>query len=234
MARDLAPNRLERAKLWIDDTLELVDGDRVGLVAFAGTASVRCPLTHDYGFFKFALDELSPRSASRGGTYIGDAIRVAMREVFDLEEASKRDIILITDGEDHESFPKEAAAAAGEAGIRLIVIGIGDENEGTPIPVRDANGRLHYLEYNGERVYSRLDAETLREMAVSTPGGRYFNVATGNIQLDQVYKQLIREADQREIDADEVDRYQEKFQIFLGIALTLLLLEGLVHERKST
>lgn len=231
LAEDLAPNRLERAKIWVRDVLGVVRGDRVALVAFAGTAVVKCPLTHDYGFFRMALEDLSPASVGRGGTLIGDALRTAANSVFDTEEAGHRDIILITDGEDHESFPVEAAAAAGQAGIRIIAIGIGDEEKGTPIYLTDeATGIRAPLYYEGEPVMSKLDAETLREVALSSEGGRYLNVATGTIALDEVYDRLIMQAEQQELASRMSNQLEERFQLFLVIALTLLFIEGLIGE----
>ncbi|MBL1216803.1 MAG: VWA domain-containing protein [Planctomycetes bacterium] len=231
LAEDLAPNRLERAKMWVRDTLEVVRGDRVALVAFAGTAVVKCPLTHDYGFFRMALEDVSPTSVSRGGTLIGDALRTATTSVFDTEEAGHRDIILITDGEDHESFPVEAAAAAGQAGIRIIAIGIGDEDVGSPIYLTDeATGIRAPLYYEGEQVLSRLDAATLREVALSSAGGQYLNVATGTIALDDVYERLVIQAEQQEFASQMSDQLEERFQLFLVIALTLLFAESLIGE----
>ena len=120
LAQDLAPNRLERAKLAIKDCVERLEGDRVGLVAFAGSAAVKCPLTLDYGFFRMMLEGISTNSIARGGTMIGDALRKTMDEVYDDQEKQFKDMILITDGEDHDSFPLDAANQAGERGIRII------------------------------------------------------------------------------------------------------------------
>lgn len=234
LAEDLAPSRLERTKMWVRDALAGVRGDRVAIVAFAGSAVVKCPLTHDYGFARMALENLGPDSVNRGGTLIGDAIRLATREVFDTDEASHKDIILITDGEDMDSFPVEAARAAGEAGIRIIAIGIGDENVGTRIPITDEYGRPSFVTHEGKPVLSRLDAKTLREMALASQGGQYLNVSTGTIELDKVYEQLIRQAQQREMATTETVRYEEKFQIFLGLALSLVFMEGLISGRKRT
>lgn len=234
LAEDLAPNRLERTKIWVRDTLSAVKGDRVAIVAFAGSPVVKCPLTHDYGFARMALDNLSPDSVSRGGTLVGDAIRLAMREVFDANEASYKDIILITDGEDMESFPVEAARAAGGAGIRIIAVGIGDENVGTRIPITDEYRRKTYVMYEGKPVMTRLDGKTLREMALASRDGQYLNVATGTIELDQVYQHLIQQAKQREMAGADVVRYEDKFQMFLGLGLGLLVMEGLISGRKRT
>ncbi len=233
LAEDLAPNRLERAKLWVLDAMSVLRGDRVAIVPFAGTAVVKCPLTHDYGFARMALADLSPTSVARGGTLIGDALRAVLSEVFETDEPSFRDVILITDGEDHESFPVEAAKALGEAGIRLIAIGVGDETQGRPIPITDDQGRQRPLTYQGQTVQSRLDGQTLREMVNATPGGTYFNVATGTIELDKVYKRLIQQAEQKEMAGLQQMRYDERFQIFLAAALLLLLLEGFINDRRA-
>jgi len=232
LAEDLIPNRLEHAKLAIQDAVDRLSGDRVGLVAFAGTAVVKCPLTLDYGFFRTALDSIDTDSVSRGGTMMGDAIRMVLRDVLDNQDKQYKDIILITDGEDHESYPVEAAKAAADRGVRLIVIGLGDEKEGQRIPVVDESGRKTFLKYQGKEVWTKLDAETLRSMAMATPGGRYLPVATGAINLGEVYQQLIASAERKELEAKATEQYEEKFQVFLAAALTLLLLEGVMGERK--
>jgi Ca-activated chloride channel homolog len=232
LAEDLVPNRLEKAKLAIADCIDRLQGDRVALVAFAGTAAVKCPLTLDYGFFRLMLDDISTDSISRGGTMIGDAVRKVMTDVFDDQARQYRDIILITDGEDHDSFPAEAAQKAGEKGIRIIAIGLGDENEGKRIPVTNEQGQKTFLKYEGQEIWSRLDADTLRKMVNATPGGRYFNVATSAIDLGDVYIQLIASADKKELASETIRRYEEKYQIFLAVGLILLCIEMVITERK--
>ena len=232
LAEDLAPNRLERAKIAIKDLVDRLEGDRVALVAFAGTAVLKCPLTLDYGFFEMILDGLEPSSVSRGGTMIGDAIRKALDEAYDDQERKYKDIILITDGEDHDSFPVAAAEEAGQRGVRIIAIGLGDEDQGKRIPVTDGSGNRTFLTYQGREVWSRLDAETLRKVVNATPGGRYLNVSTGTIDLGSVYTNLIAGEEKREIESLTVKLYEEKFQIFIGFALFLLIVEMLVSERR--
>jgi Ca-activated chloride channel family protein len=234
LAEDLVPNRLERAKLAIMDTVQVIEGDRVALVAFAGYATVICPLTQDYHFFRWAVQSLAPENVSLGGTMIGDAIRKANQDLFDPLEKNFKDIILITDGEDHESYPLEAAGAAGEQGIRLIVIGLGNDSQGQRIPLRDDDGNTSFLIYEGREVLTGLHPEILREMADSTPGGRYLHVATGSFDLGSIYRSLIMSEAKREIQVVEAVRYQEKFQLFLAAALILLLVELLLGERKNT
>jgi Ca-activated chloride channel family protein len=233
MAEDLKPTRLERAKLAIRDLVDKLGGDRVALVAFAGTSAVKCPLTQDYGFFRMMLDDTGPESISRGGTLIGDALRKTSDEVYSDRLKRYKDIILITDGEDHDSFPVEAAKEVGERGIRLIAIGLGDEKEGQRIPVVNDKGERTFLSYQGHEVWTRLGADTLRKMVDSTPGGRYLNVATGTFDLGAIYQDLVASAEKRDLESMTISRYEEKFQIFLGAAILLLLAEMGVNERKK-
>ena len=233
LAEDLIPNRLERAKLAIGDCVDQLQGDRVALVAFAGTSAIKCPLTQDYGFFQMMLDNISADSIARGGTLIGDAIRNVMTDVFDDQVKEYKDLILITDGEDHDSFPVDAAKKAGDKGVRLIAIGLGDENEGKRIPVTGRNGHKTFLKYKGQEIWSRLDADTLRKMVNATPGGKYFNVATGTIDLGEVYRQLIASAQKKALESETIKRYEEKFQIFLAIGFFILCLEMVTSERKK-
>ena len=238
LAEDLPPNRLERAKLAILDAVDRLDGDRVALAVFAGSTVVKCPLTLDYGFFRMALDDATPLSVTRGGSLIGDGLRTVLNDVFDGKRSNHRDVVLITDGEDHESFPVEAAAEAGELGVRLIAIGLGDERVGHRIPVvADASGagssQRSFLQHQGQEVWSRLDADTLRKMADSTPGGRYLNVATGAIDFGTVYRRLIATAEGREIGSRTIGTRDEKFQIFLAICLLLLALEIALREHAA-
>ena len=233
LAEDLAPNRLERAKLAILDCIDKLQGDRVGLLAFAGTTVVKCPLTLDYGFFRMATEGIAIDSVSVGGTLIGDALRQALGQVFDKRDIKYKDIVLITDGEDHESFPVEAAKLAGKQGVRLIIVGLGDEQEGQRIPIVDAAGRRTFLKHEGREVWTRLDRDTLRKMAATTPGGRYLPVATGTIDLGEVYRDLIATAEKKELEDQKINRYEEKYQIFLGIAFALLCVEVLISRGKT-
>jgi Ca-activated chloride channel homolog len=234
LAEDLKPNRLERARLAILDLIDRLEGDRVALVVFAGSSVLKCPLTQDYGFFRFTLDDISVDSVTRGGTLIGDALRMTLKEVLNDRLKRFKDIILITDGEDHESFPVEAAKEVGNAGTRLIAIGLGDENEGQRIPSVSEKGERGFLRYQDKEVWSRLDAATLREMVDVTPGGRYVNVATGEFDLGSMYQNLVASAEKRELESASTVRYEEKFQIFLALGMLLLMLEMLLSERRKT
>ena len=233
LAEDLKPNRIDRARLAIRDLLEQLDGDRVALVAFAGTSVVRCPLTQDYGFFRLMLDDTGPDTVSRGGTSIGDALRKTLDEVYGDRLKRFKDIVLITDGEDQDSYPVEAAREAGERGIRLIAVGLGDEKEGERIPVVNEKGERAFLRHGGQEVWSRLDADTLRKMVEATPGGKYLNVATGSFDLGAIYRDLLADEEKRTLESLKINRYEEKYQIFLGAAILLLLVEMMLSERRK-
>lgn len=239
LAQDLAPNRLERAKVWMKDLVNALEGDRAGVVAFAGAPVVRSPLTMDRDFLSLAIDELSPDTAPRGGTLIGDAIRKTVSQVFDLEadegepdaRSPYRDIILITDGEDQDSFPVEAARAAGDLGVRIIAIGIGGSE--TPVPAREEDaGR--YQTSGGQVVRSSLNAEALAEIAAASDAGVFLNVGDGSIALDAVYRDLIASAEQTNQGAAEVTKYTDRFVWALIPAIALLVLESLIGQRRRT
>ena len=184
MAEDVKPNRLERAKSDILDLLNRLEGDRVGLVLFAGAPVVQVPLTTDLGFYKSMLRDADPNSAPRGGTLIGDAIRKCLNS---LEERADRDqaIILITDGGDQDSFPTEAAQQAAARGIRMITVGLGDISEGARIPERDDQGSLRFVQHDGEVVWSKMDENLLKELAVATQGA-YVPARTLSYDLGQI------------------------------------------------
>ena len=232
LAEDIKPNRLERSKIAISDLLEVLRGDRLAIVTFAGNATVKCPLTQDYAFVRMALADISTESTSRGGTMIGDAIRKATEEVFDKQSRQYKDLILITDGEDHDSFPVEAAKKAGEEGIRIIAIGLGDDATGSRIPITGPNGEKTFLKYKGQEVWSKLDSDMLRQVAYATNGG-YLSVTPGTMMdLGQIYENQIASAEKRELESTTMMKYDEKFQIFIALAIGLLVGEVLIGERK--
>ena len=238
LAEDIKPSRLERSKIAIADLLETLAGDRIAIVTFAGNSVIKCPLTQDYAFVRMALADITTESTSRGGTMIGDAIRKAAEEVFDKRSREYKDIILITDGEEHEgyeSFAVQAAERAATEGIRIIAVGLGDENEGSRIPITGPNGEKTFLKYNGEEVWSKLGADLLRNTVYVTEGGKYLSVEPGtDLDLGQIYENLIASAEKRELESATIRKYDEKFQIFVALALVLLVSEVLVSERKKT
>ena len=230
LAEDIAPNRLERAKIAILDSLNAIDGDRVALVAFAGSTVVKCPLTLDYNFFKQAVYNLAPDSVSRGGSMIGDALRKTLSDVFKGGNDGYRDIILITDGEDQESYPVKAAETLAQKNIRLIAIGLGDENIGKRIPVTDSKGNRIFLTYKGQEIWSKLDADTLRKMTAKTSGGRYLNVSTGTFDPGDIYSTLIKTQEKKFIEKETTILREERFQYFLLPGILLIFIAAILEN----
>ena len=233
LAEDIKPNRLERAKIAIGDLMETIRGDRIGIITFAGSASVKCPLTQDYPFVRMALDRITTESTPKGGTNVGDAIRKAVNDVFDQQVKEYKDIILITDCDDQEeSFPVQAAEKAGQKGIRIIAVGLGSPDEGARVPIIESDGTKTFLKYQGQEVWTKLDEQTLRQVAAASPGGAYIPVETGTFDLGQIYNDLVYSAQRRDLESTTVLEYDEKFQIFLALALLLIVTEECVSERK--
>ena len=226
LAEDVAPNRLERAKSDILDLLQRLEGDRVGLIAFAGAPVELVPLTTDQGFLRVVLDSVDPESAPRGGSLIGDALRKAMES---MEERRDRDqvIVLITDGEDHASFPQEAAEQAAERKIRIITVGLGDSDEGARIPQRNDEGNLAFVKHEGREVWSTMDEQLLKEIALTTSGA-YVPARTKAYDLGRIYDEHLSKLTRGEIQAEKRKRFREQFQLFGGIGLALLLGEMLI------
>ena len=235
LAEDIKPNRLERAKIAINDLLDVLTGDRIAIVTFAGNAVVKCPLTQDYAFVRMVLSQISTKSTGRGGTNVGDAIRMIADEVFTDKTDQYRDLILITDCNDQDSYPVQAAEKAGKKGIRIIAIGLGDEKDGARIPIIGPDGRKTFLKYKGREVWAKLDSNKLREIAYATPGGKYLAVQPGTtMDLGAIYEDLIASAQKRELESVTMMKYDEKFQIFIAAAIFFLICETLISERKKT
>ncbi len=236
-AEDLRPSRLEAAKIAIAETIDSIEGDRVGLVAFAGNAKILCPLTIDYSFFKTALDEAGAESVDVGGTMLSDAMRKAVNDLLTNSEAENKDIIIITDGGDEDEaddkFALVAAREAAEQGIRIITIGIGDETTGKKIPYTDSNGVKQYLQYQGKDVVSKLNAPLLRRIAKATPGGAYVNVGTSAFDFPSIYTELVGMAAKSDLGESKVVMYSEGFVYVLLAALVLLIFEFMLNERRG-
>ena len=232
LAKDIAPNRLERAKQYIGDVLDAAGGDRIGLVTFAGVAMLKCPLTINYGALRMTLNDVGTISSPRGGTMIGDAVRLAGESFVDPVKKHKF-IVVITDGDDQDSYPVEAAREVyTEKGIQVFTIGLGDESEGARVPAKD--NEATFMRYRDQEVWSKMNPQTLRDMAMAG-GGAYIPAGTKNIDLGQVlYQDRIAKAEQREFETSRVERHKVQYQWFAGLALLLLLIETCVNERRNT
>ena len=233
LTEDVRPNRLAQAKFAVQDLTEKLKGDRVGLVAFAGVAFVQCPLTADYEAFRLTLKDADPRIIPRGGTAIGAAIRTALKG-FGEKEGRDRAIVLITDGEATEGDAAEAADEAAQAGVKIYAIGVGTA-EGELIPVREDNSKpIEFVkDEEGKTVKSRLDEETLKQLALKTQG-MYVRSAGGDFGMETVYDKGISQLHGKEYGAKLQRRMFERFQWPLGFAVALLLVEMFVTDRRRT
>jgi len=236
LANDVKPNRLERSKFAVKDLVKKLSGDRIGLIAFAGTSFLQCPLTIDYNGFLLSLDDLSAFTIPRGGTSITSAIREAMQAFSQnktdaLKEKKYRVLIVITDGEDFEGDALAAAKEAAEAGIKIFSVGVGTL-EGELIPLSESySGKDFLIDKSGETVKTRLNENILKEIAIST-GGSYVRATQGDFGLVLIYEKSISRLEKRDIEAKMKKNYHERFQYFLGAAVLLLLAEMLLSEKK--
>ena len=230
LAEDVKPNRLERAKLAIQDLIPSLGGDRIGLIAFAGTGFLYCPLTVDYGAFLLALEDLSVDTIPRGGTALEQAIREGMR-AFKASSSESKAIILISDGETHEGDPLTAAREAAEQGITLFTIGIGTA-EGELIPVTDSLGQRSFLkDQEGKTVKSRLDEAVLQQIALAT-GGSYVKAAPTAFGLERIYRERIKRMEPETFESTMKKQMEHRYQWPLAIAFVLLAIEPLISDRK--
>ncbi len=222
LAEDTAPNRLDRAKAELTDLLSYLQGDEVGLIGFAGRATVLCPLTPDFGFFRLVLDGAGPDSVGRGGTRLEEPIRKAI-DGFRTESDVSRLIVLITDGEDHDSHPLDAAKEAAERGVKVLTIGFGDE-AGSEIQYTDPQTgvRTVVTDSGGAPVVSRLDGETLRKIALETEGA-YIPAGTGALDLKSIYDAHIAPLVRGQFDARGRAIRREGFQWAVLVGLVLLV-----------
>jgi len=231
MAQDVAPNRLERAKLAVVELMDRLPGARVGLVAFAGTSFVQFPLTTDFEAARLFLDAADVNTVSLPGTAIGDAIRTATR-AFSEKELKYKVLILFTDGEDHNTDPIGAAREAAEQGVIIYAVGFGSP-EGEPIPVRDETGAVTDFKKDrqGEVVLSKLDEAALQEIAKTT-GGVYYQATASGKEIDRIVA-AIDDMDKKELESKFMVRHVERFQISAALALLALVGEFVLTDRKG-
>ena len=230
LAQDVKPNRLERSRLAIKDLVKKLKGDRVGLIAFSGTAFLQCPLTLDYNGFLLSLQDLDVKTIPRGGTSISSAIREAIKS-YEGDQQKYKVLIVITDGEDHEGNPLREAERAKKDGMKIFCIGIGTK-EGDLIPLRSGGGKQVFLkDSEGNVIKTRLDENTLQEIALMT-GGSYVRSTQSEFGLGLIYEERLSKMEKREIESKMKKKHDERFQIPLGIAFLLLMLESVVGDRR--
>ncbi len=243
LARDVKPSRLQGAKDEVETTLDMLSGDRVGLVVFTAISFVQTPLTIDYGAIRFYLAKLRTGQMPRGGTSLGRAltdavelltgerVQEATRSDMEMHRSKSQVIVLITDGEDHESDPLAAAKLAAERGIKIVTVGLGSP-DGEKIPVLRPDGSLAGYKRNksGEVVKTSLDESTLKQMAEIT-GGIYIPY-TGPNSVASGLVEYVNELEKSEIETLMKERYRERFGFFLAPGLVLLVLSLMLGDRR--
>ncbi|MDO5566125.1 MAG: VWA domain-containing protein, partial [Planctomycetia bacterium] len=234
LAEDVSPNRLAGAKLDIEDLLVKSGGDRVGLIAFAGKPVTQVPLTTDFGFFRDVLHRIDTETAPQGGTAIGDAVRLATR-LLPRDPSRDKAIVLITDGEDHESMPLDAARDAAAAGVRIYTVAIGDFKEGARIPLFDKSGkRVGFEKYEGREVWSKADDKLLDEIA-KISGGAFIPAGTTVFDLGSIYSEHLESLKRSTSGEEEWQVPLLQYQLFLlgGIVAFLVFLAISPYKEKT-
>ncbi|MCX6358109.1 MAG: VWA domain-containing protein [Candidatus Aureabacteria bacterium] len=231
LATDVKPDRLERAKMEVSELLGVLQGDRVALVAFAGSSYTVCPLTLDYGAVQMFLKVVRVGVVPLGGTDIGGAIEQAVR-IFQGEERQYRALIILSDGEDHGTKVEAAAKQAKELGVKIFAVGVGSSS-GELIPVDGEGGGKAWLkDTEGKVVQTKLQENTLQQLALES-GGAYVYPAGGSLGLVDLYRDTIAAMEKKELGERQRKVYENRFQWPLALALLLLLLEIWVDQRSS-
>ncbi len=229
LARDIPPSRLEKAKHEVDNFINKLEGDRVGIIAFSGTAFVQCPLTLDYGAAKMFLDVLDPSLIPVPGTNIGEAIELALKS-FETKERKFKVLVLITDGENHEGDVMKLAEEAERQGVIIHCVGIGSP-EGVPIPQSDAAGGFK-KDREGQVIMSKLDEVTLEKIALQT-NGKYFRASSGEDELSKIYDDIAK-MEKKELGSLQYTQFEDRYQYLLIWVILLLIVETLIPERRKT
>ncbi|MFA5139771.1 MAG: VWA domain-containing protein [Elusimicrobiota bacterium] len=230
LAEDLPPDRMQKAKSLLSAIIDGLKGERVGLLAFAGEAYIQCPLTTDIEAAKSLLRRMRAGMVPQPGTAIGKAIRLGTRLL--RKYPGHKALVLLTDGEDHQSQPESAAQEAAQEGVSLFIIGIGTL-EGAPIPVLDDNGKTvgYKKDTKGSTVVSRLGENGLIALA-SASGGAYFRASPDESEVSALLRRIM-EMDKSDMTSGSANRYKNRFRAPLCLALLLLLVEMLLGETRA-
>lgn len=230
LVEDIAPNRLDKSKQIINQIINNLAGDRVGIIGYAGSAFPQVPITTDFSAMKLFLNNMNTDMVSSQGTAIAQAVELA-QSFYDDEAQKNRVLFLITDGEDHGGNISKVAEEAAEKGIRIFPIGVGTV-EGGPIPIKQNGKLLYYLrDNNNQQVVSRLGKETLKEIAKVT-NGEYLDGTNTNEVVTRV-NSILGDMDKKEFEAKQFTDFKDQFQWFLGGALFLLVIDVFFLERKT-
>ena len=230
LSNDVQPNRLERVKLAAQDLVNQLQGDRVGLIAFAGRAFLQAPLTIDYEAAVESINDLDTKTIPEGGTNISEAINLAVN-TFGKSAAGNRALIIFTDGEELNGDAAKTAKSAADAGVRIFTVGVGTP-QGSLIPINSDDGGTAFVKDSaGQVVKSKLDEKRLREVAQAT-GGFYLHLDDGPRTMSQLYSQGLANMKAADIDARLGRRPIERYEWPLGAAMLALTMSILIGERK--
>ena len=221
LTEDLAPNRMELAKRFGEQLLESLQGERIGLIVFAGGAYTQVPLTTDYGALDLFIKSSNPSQAPYQGTEIGTAIDLAGR-LFDPNSANHKALIVLTDGETHDEDALEKARIAKEQGVLLFTVAVGTE-EGGFVPEWINGQKVFKKDREGNPIRSQVNVEMLRNLAAE--GGGQFFALNNPAQVIQGIQTAVAQLDRREMEERVYDEYESYFQYFIGIGLLLLMLD---------
>ena len=223
LAQDLKPDRLQQAKWGVRDLVERLRGDRIGLIPFAGTSFLQCPLTIDYAAFLMSLNDIYVGIIPHGGTAITTTLKTAI-ENFNEENAADRIILLITDGEDNAGDPLTLIPQLKDKGIRVFAIGVGSET-GDLIPAKTENGQATFLkDRKGNVVKTILQEEILEELTMQTDG-LYVRAIGGNLGIETIVQKGLANLQRNESESRRVKTYTDRYGWFVGLAIILLSLE---------
>ncbi|TVZ52806.1 vWA domain-containing protein [Dokdonia sp. Hel_I_53] len=230
LAEDIAPNRIEKSKQLVTQIINNLGSDRVGIIAYAGSAYPQLPITTDYSGAKLFLSQMSTDMLSSQGTAISEAIELA-KTYYNDEEQTNRVLFIVSDGEDHVGESTDIAEQAREEGIQIYTIGVG-KLEGGPIPLK-RNGRIvgYKKNQNGETVITRLDAQTLRDIAAEA-NGEYIDGSSTAAVVETV-QNLLNGMDKKEFEAKQFADFKDRFQWFLAAGLLLLFLDIFLLDKKT-
>ncbi len=230
LAEDIAPNRLEKSKQLVTQIINNLASDRVGIIAYAGKAFPQLPITTDYASAKMFLQSMNTDMLSSQGTAINEAIKLA-KTYFDDEQQTNRVLIIISDGEDHSEEAAAVAEEASDEGIRIFTIGVGDL-KGGPIPEKRNGIVLNYKKDNqGETVITRLNEETLKNIAEEANGAYINGKNTSNV-VENI-REILNGMDKTEFEAKQFADFKDQFQWFLGFGIFFLLIDIFLLERKT-
>jgi Ca-activated chloride channel family protein len=231
LAADIAPNRLEKSKQLVSQLINQLGSDKIGIIAYSGSAFPVLPMTSDYSVAKMFMQGMNPSMISSQGTMIDEAIQLASEKYFDKKDKTSKLLIILSDGEDHSEEAVDAAENAKSLGIRIVTIGVGTEKGGT-IPLKSlGQGSDLQKDQDGNIVVTKRNEEVLTKIAKATKG-IYVDGNNTKTVLEEI-KRVLDSTQKSEFESKLMANYQSQFQWFLGAAFLLLFIDLFFLERKT-